>query len=425
MLSSILGILLCLLLSAFFSGTEIAYSSASELRLRQAAENGGKRQNWAYWIYSRYNNALTTILIGNNLVNNAASAMATVIVMNLLGAGYAWVSTLVMTVLVLIFGEIVPKVIAKEIPEKFSTAVSPILRGLMWLTYPIVWLVQAFIRLLSRFWRNQPSSTPAVTEGDIEVLLDTAEDEGAIDENTSELLLSALEFDDEMAYEIITPRVDVLAIDIEDSMEDIIATVLRSSFSRLPVYEDNKDNIIGILNINRFMKVLADGVMAHDDLRDMLMPVCFVSRTAVLPAVLATMRQRKCHMVVVGDEFGGTLGILTMEDILEELVGDIWDETDEVHSEFSLLADGRYEASGDLRLHDFFEHLDIDDRHVDADSTTLGGWASEMLGTTPKLGDSFTFEGLEITVSKVIKRRVTRVSVTQAVPPETVQTETA
>lgn len=417
MLGNLLTILLMIALSAFFSASEISYASANELRLRRASETGGQRQKWAFWIYSHYDDAVTALLIGNNLANNAGSALMTVVVISLLGNGYAWVATALMTILLLIFGEILPKLIAKGMPEAFATAVSPVVRGLMWLLRPVIIAVQGFIGLISRLWKGQATDARRVTEDDIEVMLDTAEDEGALDENTTELLYSALEFDDVMAFEILTPRVDMRAIDIDDPMDEIIAEALASPYSRIPVYEEDKDNVIGVLHLNRFMKRLAtDG--PPDNLRDILLPACFVPKTATLPDVLATMRQRKCHMVVVSDEFGGTLGILTMEDVLEELVGDIWDETDIVDRELSLLPDGQYEASGQMRVHDLLDTLGMDADAFDGESTTLGGWAMEMLGSHPKIGDSFSYEGLQVTVERVRKLRVTKVLVARV--PENV-----
>lgn len=409
MIGNILGILLMLVLSACFSGTEIAYASSSELRLRQAAARGGRREERAYWIYEHYSDALTTLLLGNNLVNTAASSMATVLVISLLGNGYAWVATLGVTILVLIFGEITPKLIAKSMPEKTAIVASTPLRGLMWVFNPIVRLMQAFMNRVARLWRKGHEPSPAVTEEEIEVILDTAEDEGAIDQSTTGLLQSALDFDDTLAYEVITPRVDMQALDIDDPIETIVEEALSSRHSRLPVYEESKDNIIGILHLSRFLKHLVDD--PTPDIRGMLMPVCFVPHALPLPAVLRVMRQHRCHLVVVVDEFGGTLGILTMEDVLEELVGDIWDETDEIDATLSLLPDGRYEASGDLRVTDMLDALDKDDRDYAYESTTVGGWASEMLGETPNPGDHFDYDGLRVTVEAMRKRRVTRVSI--------------
>lgn len=406
---SFFAILLLLLLSAFFSGTETAYASANELRLRNAAEHGGFAKRIAYEVYGRYNQALTTVLLGNNLVNIASSSIATVIVIGLLGDGYAWVATVVMTVLLLTFGEILPKVLAKQYAEEIATGVAVPVRGLMWLAKPIVSAVGFLMGKLSRLWKGSVTGGPSVTEDDLEVILDTVEDEGIIDEETTELLQSALEFDDVLAFEIITPRVDMVAIDINDPYDEIVEAALSAPYSRIPVYDESKDNIIGILHLNRLLKRLVDDKVA--DIRKLLMPATFIHKTMPLPDVLATMKARQCHMVIVSDEYGGTMGILTMEDVLEQLVGDIWDESDEIVDEFEEIMPGRYEADGDMRIHDFFEELDIDDRDFDNDNATLGGWSIEMMGGFPKVGDSFAYKNVIITVERIHKRRVTRLLV--------------
>lgn len=414
MIASLLLILLMVVLSAFFSGTEIAYASSAELRLRNASNGGGRAAGWAYWIYRHYDGALTTILIGNNLVNTATSSLATVVVITLLGSEYAWVATLLTTVLILIFGEILPKLIGKAHPERVAIASAPPLRGLMWLLHPVVVVVQLFVRGVSRLWRGKAATGPSVTEEEIEVILDTAEDEGAIDEQTTDLLQSALEFNDVKAYEIITPRVDMTGIDIDAPMDEIERTVLGSAYSRIPVFEESKDNVIGVLHVSRFLKRMLEE--PDVDIRAMLMPACFISPTAPLPAVLSVMRQHKCHLVIVTDEYGGTQGILTMEDVLEELVGDIWDETDEIDDALTLLPDGQYAASGDLRLADLFDALDMDMRDFPYDSTTLGGWANEMIGETPRAGSSFTYGNVHFQVEEMQKRRVRKVKIAVVEP---------
>lgn len=412
----ILTLVVLLALSAFFSGTEIAYASASEVRLRRASEaadasgRGRKRAHWTLWIHTRDSEALTTILIGNNLVNTAASSVGTLLVLALLGNGYAWVATLGMTILTLVFGEITPKLIAKDNAEAFATAVSPILRGLMWVLRPLIWLVQAFVNGMTRLLRRgaEPEG-PAVTEEVASALVDTAEDEGSIDEEAADLLQSALQFDALLAHEVITPRVDMIAIDIEDSLGDIIDAAIRAPYSRLPVCDGSKDNIIGILHVTRFLKRLLDD--PTPDVRAMLLPACFVPGTAPLHSVFDTMRRQRVHLVIVCDEFGGTEGILTMEDILEELVGDIWDETDVIDDDLTPLPGGRFAANGDMRVKDLLDELDINAHNLDVESTTLGGWAAELLGHEPRPGESFHYGGLRLTVEAVHKRRVVRVMI--------------
>jgi CBS domain containing-hemolysin-like protein len=404
-----LGIIGLLGLSAFFSGSEIAFAKANRMRLRAATEEGSVLSKIAYYIYQSYDNALVTILIGNNLVNIAASSVATVIAIALMGDNGAWVATLAMTVLIIIFGEIVPKIVASQVPEGFARAVSIPLRALMTLLFPLVWVLSLLLKGVDRLLKKRVGETPSVTEEDLETILDTVEDEGVIDEDRADLLQSALDFDEVLAYEILTPRVDMVAIDIDDDKDEILRTIFDSPYSRIPIYRDTVDNVIGVLHLNRVFKALADG--AEINLSQMMMPATFVYKTMALPDVLKVMKKRKSHLVVVTDEYGGTMGVLSMEDVLEQLVGDIWDESDEVDEEIVSLGGDRYDVDADMRIEDFFEELDIDDRDFDDDNTTIGGWAIEQLGRYPRVGDQFDYRNLTITVKKRRKLRVIRLLV--------------
>ncbi|MEN6419414.1 MAG: hemolysin family protein [Clostridiaceae bacterium] len=404
-----LGIAGLLALSAFFSGSEIAFAKANRMRLRAATEQGSVLSKIAYYIYQSYDNALVTILIGNNLVNIAASSVATIIAIALIGDNGAWVATLAMTVLIITFGEIVPKIVASQIPEEFAKAVSIPLRVLMTLLFPLVWLLSLLLRSVDKLLKKRVGETPSVTEEDLETILDTVEDEGVIDEDRADLLQSALDFDEVLAYEILTPRVDMVAIDIDDDKDEILRTIFDSPYSRIPIYRDTVDNVIGVLHLNRVFKALADG--AEINLSQMMMPATFVYKTMALPDVLKVMKKRKSHLVVVTDEYGGTMGVLSMEDVLEQLVGDIWDESDEVDEEIVSLGGGRFDVDADMRIEDFFEELDIDDRDFDDDNTTLGGWVIEQLGRYPRVGDQFDYRNLTITIKKRRKLRVIRLLV--------------
>ena len=406
---SYLAIVGLLALSAFFSGSEIAYAKSNRLRLRAATEEGSLLAKVAYYIYQAYDNALVTILIGNNLVNIAASSLATVIAVALIGDNGAWIATLIMTVLIITFGEIVPKIVASQVPEGFARAVSIPLRALMTLLFPLVWLLSLLFSGIDKLLKKRVGDTPSVTEEDLETILDTVEDEGVIDEDRADLLQSALDFDEVLAYEILTPRVDMVAIDIDDEKDEILRTIFDSPYSRIPIYRDTVDNVIGVLHLNRVFKALADG--AEINLSQMMMPATFVYKTMALPDVLKVMKKRKSHLVVVTDEYGGTMGVLSMEDVLEQLVGDIWDESDEVDEEIVSLGGGRFDVDADMRIEDFFEELDIDDRDFDDDNTTLGGWAIEQLGRYPRVGDQFDYRNLTITIKKRRKLRVIRLLV--------------
>lgn len=404
-----LGIAGLILLSAFFSGSEMAYSSANQLRLRSAAQEGGRTAKMAYYIYRSYDNALVTILIGNNLVNMAASSVATVIAIGLLGDGGAGVATLIMTLLILTFGEIIPKIVAVQTADSFARYVALPLRILMTLLWPLVWLVNQLLHLVDRLWKNRMPAGPSVTEDDLETILDTVEDEGVIDEERADLLQSALDFDDVLAYEVLTPRVDMTAVDADDPLDEIMDTIMESTYSRIPVYRDTIDNIIGVLHLNRVFKEMVDEKAI--DIEELMMPPVFVHKTMPLPDVLKVMKQKKSHLVIVTDEYGGTMGVLSMEDVLEQLVGDIWDESDVVEDEFIELGNDRYDVDADMRIEDFFEELDIDDRDFDDDNTTLGGWAIEQLGKYPRVGEHFEYRNLTITVKKKKKLRVMRLLV--------------
>ena len=402
----ILFIVLLILLSAFFSGSEISYAGASEVKLRRAAETARKRskEQYANDIKEHYEDALISILIGNNLVNIASSAVATVIAIGLMGDAGAGVATLIMTVVIIIFGEIAPKIVASRKPESFAYAAAVPLHWFTLVTKPLVLIFSAFMKAVGSLW-EESAVDDAVTEDDLETIFETAEDEGVVDEDTADLLQSALDFDDVLAYEIITPRVDMEAIDIEDSRQEIIDQIMKTRFSRLPVYEDTPDTIIGIAHVNQCLRSLAAG--EEFDLRSLMMEAHFVHKTMPLDDVFETMQREGCHMVIVTDEYGGTMGILTMEDVLEQIVGEIWDEKDEIDEEFVELDPTHYEVDADMRLEDFFDEMDLDEDEMDDDNATVGGWAIEMLGGYPEAGESFEYENVKVTVAETEGMRVT------------------
>ena len=407
-----LAVFLLIAVSAFFSGTEIAFSSVNSVRLKNRAKNGGIAAKTALKVYESYENLLSTILIGNNIANMASSAIAAIIVINLLGEHYAWVSTAVMTLLVLTFGEIIPKVIAKQLPEEFCVLSSVPIYILSLIFKPVNLLVTALINLASKLWQNGVSDSEAVSEDDFENIIDIVEDEGVLDEEQCDLLQNALDFDEVLAYEIITHRVDMEALDIRDPYEVNVKKCEESIYSRLPVYEDTTDNIIGILHLNHFYKSYIENGKVN--FRELLLPVNFVHKTMPLPDVLEKMKENKCHMVVVLDEYGGTMGILTMEDVLEQLVGEIFDESDEIEHEFVCIDDTHFEADGDMRVYDFFDEFDIDideNEDFEGDTATVGGWTLTMLDGEPEENASFKFENLEITVLKTDGYRVERIGV--------------
>ncbi len=414
MLNAII-IVVCLLFSAFFSSSEIAYASANSLRLKRAAEEKGTvAAKLAYKIYTNYENALATILIGNNLVNIASESVATVIVIGWLGSSSAWIATIGMTILVLICGEIVPKIVAKTMPEAVSTIYAIPLYTMMIITKPIVIVVDAIVKLVSHLWKKGIDNSP-ISEEELETILDTVEDEGVIDEEKCDLLQSAFDFDEVQAYEIITPRVDMVAIDVDSTREEMLEVLLDSVYTRIPVYKDTIDNIIGILHVNLVIRALTEDPDA-DLLATMMEPV-FVHKTMALDEVFELMRKQRSHIVVVTDEYGGVMGILTMEDAMEQLVGDIWDENDEIEPEVVELSDGTLEVDGDMRIEDFFDEVEFDDRDLDDDNATVGGFVVEQLGHYAETGDQVDYENLSFTVLETDNRRIERLKV-EVLPEE-------
>lgn len=419
-LGQLLLIFLMIVLSGFFSGAEIALTSVNRVRLKTMADGGSKTAVMAQKICDRFEQTLTTILIGNNVVNITASAMATVLAVRLLSGLDADTATLiataVLTVVLLTFGEIIPKVIAKQHAETVSRLVAWPIRILSYCLYPFVYLIVRLIRVVSSAGKKKDGEEdPTVTEEELVSLIETADEEGVINEEKSDLLQSAIEFSDITVKEVLTPRTELTAIDIDDSLEEIRDEALESTYSRLPVYEESIDNIIGILHLNRLFKALAD----HEpvNIREMMIEPCFFHQTMKLPAALDEMRRRQVHMAVVVDEFGGTMGIVTMEDILEEIVGDIWDESDEIVDELVSTGESTFEVNGDMSITDFFEEMDVDDRDFDSEYSTVGGWAVEMLGSEPHVGDSFTYKNLYLIVTEMDDTCVTKLSVLVS-PPE-------
>ncbi|MBR1496075.1 MAG: HlyC/CorC family transporter [Oscillospiraceae bacterium] len=402
--------LACLLLSAFFSGAEMALSSASRVRLGNLADNGSRSAALALKLIERFDDVLSAILIGNNFVNIALSSLASVIAIAAFGEQYTWLATAIVTVAVVIVGETIPKILAKKNANRFLPAIAPLLHGLSILFKPITALTVRLVRLLTRPFRGEAEegeNDDAVEE--LQSIIETAEDEAVLDNERSELLRSALDFDEVSASEVMTSRVDMDAIDIGDSWEEIYEALCASTHSRLPVYEDSIDNIIGVLHLNRVFKAMLN--RRRPNLRRMLMKPCFVYKSTKLPAVLDQLRQARQHLAVVTDEYGGVCGIVSMEDVLEEIVGDIWDENDEIDPEVVKLPDGSYEVDGDMSTADFTELMGIDEDSFETESSTVGGWALERFGAFPEPGGSFVWEDLKVTVLAMDGKRVEKLLV--------------
>ena len=407
----VIAIIALVCLSAFFSGSEMAYSSCNLLRMENLRDEGSKRAAAVVKILERFDDTLSAILIGNNLVNIGASSLVSVLVILLSGSDrLTWVGTALLTVTIIIFGETIPKICAKKGANRVSLRFAYPIRALTVLLRPLVWLVVKLVWLLTFWLREDEGDSGDEAVEELQSIIETAEDEEVLDEDQSELLRSAIDFSDISALDVMTARVDVAAIDIEDSPEDIFAQIEEANYSRLPVYEGSIDNIIGVLYLNRFLKAVAEGGKA--DIRSQLMPPCYVYKTMKLPAVLSQLRKARQHLAVVTDEYGGTLGVLSMEDVLEQIVGDIWDDNDEVEPEVVERDAGEYELDGAMMLFEMEELLGLPEDSIEAESSTVGGWTIECFGGFPQVGDSFEREGLKVTVLEMSDgRRVDKVLV--------------
>ncbi len=407
----VIGIFALVCFSAFSSASEMAYSSCNLMRLENLRDEGSRRAAAAVKIAGRFDDALSTILIGNNLANIGASSLMSVLVILLTGSDrLTWLGTLVLTVVIIIFGESIPKICAKKSANRLSLRFAYVVRFLMILLSPVVWLVVKLIWLLTFWLKEDRSESGEEAVEELHSIIETAEDEEVLDEDQSELLRSAIDFSEISALDVMTARVDVFAIDIEDDWDELLAQIEQASFSRVPVYEGSVDNIIGILYLNRFLKAMADG--GPVDIRSLLMPPCYVYKTMKLPAVLNQLRRAKQHLAVVTDEYGGTLGVLSMEDVLEQIVGEIWDDDDVVEPEVVRRTEGEYELDGAMMLFELEELLELPEDSIEAESSTVGGWTLESFGGFPHVGDSFNWRNLSVTVLEMTDgRRVDKVLV--------------
>ena len=397
--------------SAFFSASETAFSSLNQIRLKSRADDGDRTAARVLAMSEQYDKLLSTILIGNNIVNIAAASIGTIIFTKMLGAERgATVSTMVLTIVVLIFGEVTPKSLAKEMPETIATAVAPALSLLMLVLTPLTWLFSQWKRLLSHFVHSSESDT--ITEGELMTMVSEAESDGELTDRESELIRSAIEFDDVEVEEILTPRVDVVAVADDISLEELAQTFAESGYSRLPVYHGTIDNIIGVVHEKDFYIARLKKATKIDDL---VAPTLYTTGSTQISQLLRTLREQHHHMAVVVDEYGGTEGIITLEDILEELVGEIWDEHDEVTEDFRKQSDGSWLVSGSASVDDLFETLDLPEDE-DIDSNTVNGLVQEKTCHLPKVGDHFSLGEYDGVVTRTARRRVTEVRLTPADP---------
>ncbi len=395
--------------SAFFSATETAFSSVNRIRLKSRAEDGDKRAAATYELAETYNKLLSTILIGNNIVNIAATTLAAVLFTQYYKAYGPTISTVVMTVLVLIFGEISPKTLAKKSPEAFAQAVTPLIRGIMVLLLPLTAFFSLWQKMLSAIFKG-PEDV-GITDEELITMVSEAENEGGLEADEGKLIRSAIEFGDLEVGEVFVPRVDMVSVEDTISAAELEEVFEEYDFSRIPVYHEDRDHILGLIHEKDYHKAKLG---PNDSWQELISPALYTTPSEMVSDVLTKMQRKKIHMAIVVDEFGGTEGIITMEDILEELVGEIWDEHDEVVELYKEQEDGSWLISCSASLGDVFDLLNI---REDCDASTVSGWVIDELGHIPRVGDKFRYENLEVTVTATRRMRVLEIRV-EVLPDE-------
>ena len=401
----LLGVLI--LLSAFFSSAETAYSSVNKIRLRNYESEGAKGSKKAVFITDHFDRALSTILVGNNIVNIAAASISAKLATDIFGGNAGLViSTFVMTLLILIFGEILPKSLAKENAEAYALSISGVLYMLIKILTPVNFF---FIKL--KEWVSKVFSKndlmPSVTEEELKVMLDISEEEGVIDKEERELIHRSMDFDDIMVSEVLMPRIDVKAVEVNQSIEEIKEVFFEERFSRIPVYEDHIDNVIGILSEKEFFTHLLK--FGEVNVRELIREPMFVFESSKISTLLSKLQKDKVHMAIVVDEFGGTTGLITLEDILEEIVGEIWDEQDEKFLSMTKISDNVYTFDSQFQLDEFTDLLDLPE--PESSYHTIGGWVVESFDDIPSEGESFKYENVKVSVEKVDNRRLRTIKV--------------
>ena len=403
-IAMIVGLVFCVIMSGYFSATETAFTSLNRVRLKSWADGGDQRAARTLALAEDYDKLLSTLLIGNNIVNNVATTIGAVLFIHLIDEVTGpTVSAIVLTVVILIFGEVSPKSLAKESPERFAMFATPLLGVLRTVLTPLNFLFTQWKRLLSKVFRK--SADGGITEEELVTLVDQAESEGGLDQHESKLIRAAIEFHDLEVEEILTPRVDIVAVEDTESMEEIAKTFAENGYSRLPVYHEDIDNIIGVIHEKDFHAARYRGLTS---VKEMLGPMLYTTGNTKISELLRILQKNKAHMAVVVDEYGGTEGIATMEDIVEELVGEIWDEHDEVIEIFRKQPDGSYLIACSADLDDMYDLFQVKGT---CDAATVSGWVMEEVGKVPEVGDHFQSEGLDVTVTKVEHRRVLEIQV--------------
>lgn len=399
-------IIFCIVMSAYFSATETAFSTFNRIRVKNAAEKGDKKAELVLKLSDNYDTLISTILIGNNIVNITASSLATLLFVDLLKNGSLadWssvISTVVMTLVVLTFGEISPKTVAKKFPEAFATFSAPLINFFLYLLFPLTFVFQQLQKLLSKIFKS--GEDKGMTEEELISIIEEAEEDGDINKEESTLIKSAIEFNDLEVSDIFTPRIDITAIEKDATKEEAAALFAESGYSRLPVYDGDLDNVIGILYYKDFY------AESFNTLEEIIKPVIYVAKTQKINDLLKELQNKQLHLAIVMDEFGSTAGIVTLEDILEEIVGEIWDEHDEKIIDIQQLGDKEYIVSGKANISKLFDTLEIDE---EPEAQTVNGWTMTVLGRIPAEGDTFESSGLSVKVLKMDGKRIENVHVT-------------
>ena len=407
---SLIIVIVLLLCAAYFAMAEIAFASASRVKLKTAADRGEKKAKKALFVLDNFDRAITTILICTNIIHISAASIVTVTVTRLWGLPAVTLSTIITTIVVFFAGEMLPKSIAKKYSERLSKALAGSLCFFMSVFKPLAVLLSGIGNFASKYVKADPQVT--VTEEEIYDIIEDMTEEGSLDEEQSELISSALQFGDTTVESVLTSRVDLAAIDVEDCPEEILSFIRESNHSRLPVYEDSIDNIIGILQIRKYIKEYLH-VGEKINIRQLLDEPYFVHQSTNIDDLLPVMSKRRLNMAVVTDNYGGTLGIVTVEDILEELVGEIWDEDDVIEEPCKELAGGVWDVDAEMTVSDVFELLEFDDPEENEDFTNklMGEWTYEQYAAIPKVGAGFGYHGVSVTVAEMTHNRIMRLKV--------------
>ena len=401
---SLIIIVLCVIMSAYFSATETAFSSLNRIRIKNMAEKGDKKAQLVLNLSENFDNMLSTILIGNNIVNILSASLATVLFVNWLGSEKGpSAATAVVTVVVLIFGEITPKSIAKESPEKFAKFSAPFLRVLMFILTPFNFLFGLWKKLMSVIIKSDDSRS--ITEEELITIVEEAEQEGGIDEEESTLIRSAIEFSEVEAKDVYTPRIQIEGVPEDATKDEVARMFTETGYSRLPVYRESLDHIIGVIYHKDFHNYVYN---TDKDISSIIRPAIFVTPNKKIDELLKELQQQKSHIAFILDEYAGTMGLVTLEDIVEELVGEIWDEHDEIVQEIVQISENEYHVLGSADIEEVFEKFDINE---EIDVMTASGWVMNVLGRIPNEGDSFVYKNLDVTVLSMDEKRVGKISI--------------